>query len=68
MNTTPLSFLLSHVTPNEVWFGKKAWGPFLKIPDSDTEEEDSEVESTDKEEDLNSEDKSFLLSGLSELN
>jgi hypothetical protein len=68
MNTTPLSCLPSRVTLNEVWFGRKAWGPSLKIPDSDAEGEDSEVESIEEEEDLNSEDEGFLLSELSELN
>jgi hypothetical protein len=69
MNTTPLSCLPLRVTPNEVWFGRKAWGPSLKVPDSDAEEdEDSEVESTKEEEDLNSGDEGFLLSGLSKLN
>ena len=68
MNTTPLSCLPSRVTPNEVWFGRKAWGPSLKIPNLDAEEEDSEVESTKEEEDLNSEDEGFLLLELSKLN
>ncbi len=45
MNTTPVSCLPLRVTPNEMWFGRKACGPLLKIPDSDAEEdEDSEVE------------------------
>ena len=67
MNTTPLSYLLSRISLNKVWFGRKAQGPSLKIPDLDAEE-DSKVESTNKEEDLNSEDESFLLLGLSKLN
>jgi hypothetical protein len=66
MNNTTLSCLPARVTPNEVWFGRKAWGPSLKVADSEGET-DSEDEDSEEEEQLNSEDEAILLSGLSDL-
>jgi hypothetical protein len=67
MNTTPLSCLPLRVTLNEVWFGRKAWGPSLKVLDNGDQGTDSE-EGEEEEEELNSEDEAFLLFELSELN
>ena len=67
MNTTTLSCLPSRVTPDEIWFGRKAWGPSLKVMDNGDEITNSD-EGDQEEEDPNSEDETFLLAKLSELN
>jgi hypothetical protein len=68
MNTTPLSCLPSRVTPDEVWFGRKSWGPSLKVRDSGDETTESDEGKEEEEEDPNSEDEAFLLIKLLELN
>ena len=68
MNTTPLSCLPSRVTPDEIWFGRKAWGPSLKVRDNRDEITDSNEGEEEEEEDPNSEDEAFLLLELLELN
>jgi hypothetical protein len=50
-----------------VWFGRKAWGPSLKVRDNGNETTESDKGEEEKE-DLNNEDEAFLLTKLSELN
>ena len=68
INTTSLSCLPSRVTPDEAWFGRKAWGPSLKVQDNRDEITESDEGEEEEVEDPNSEDEAFLLIELSELN
>jgi hypothetical protein len=68
INTTTLSYLPFKVILDEVWFGRKAWGPLLKVMDNGDEITDFDESDQEKEEDPNNEDETFLLSELLELN